>query len=265
MVAMLAFHPIRLKNFTSLEIGRNLTNIDGCWWIALSATETKERRPDERRIDDAITPALSKYLIKYRPVLARESRQLGALWLSSNDGQRMTYHAVADVIERTTRKVIGVCLIRTVSDRGGVKRRSPCRRQPLFGKRRSSPSRQTCHRRTLQSRIKPERSERFWSAHQARHRRIALKELRFVAIRSEPRVPSRSMSASLRKQPNLLVQQRNDANGMDRPRSRPQRLSECVGGLSAAGVPPCLASLHLPSPPPHSERTSWNPAVWRRL
>src|SRR6516165_3970475 len=24
--------------------------------------------------------------------------------------------------------------------------------------------------------------------------------------------------------------QRNDANGMDRPRSRPQRLSECVGG-----------------------------------
>jgi hypothetical protein len=34
-------------------------NIDGCWWIALSATETKERRPDERRIDDAIAPALS--------------------------------------------------------------------------------------------------------------------------------------------------------------------------------------------------------------
>ncbi len=31
------------------------------------------------------------------------------------------------------------------------------------------------------------------------------------------------------------------ANGMDRPRSRPQRLSECVGGLSGAGAPPCLA------------------------
>src|SRR5262249_24431230 len=29
MVAMLALHPIRLKNFASLEIGRNLANIDG--------------------------------------------------------------------------------------------------------------------------------------------------------------------------------------------------------------------------------------------
>ena len=108
MVAMLALHPIRLKNFASLEIGRNLANIDGWWWITLSAAETKEVRPDERRIDDAIAPALSKYLTKYRPVLARESRQSGALWLSSNNGRPMTYHAVADVIERTTRTTIGV-------------------------------------------------------------------------------------------------------------------------------------------------------------
>jgi integrase len=108
MVAMLALHPIRLKNFASLEIGRNLVNIDGSWWITLSATETKERRPDERRIDDAVAPALSKYLIQHRLVLARESRQLGALWPSSNDGRPMTYNAVADVIERTTRTAIGV-------------------------------------------------------------------------------------------------------------------------------------------------------------
>jgi integrase len=108
MVAMLALHPIRLKNFASLEIGRNLANIGGCWWIALSAAETKERRPDERRIDHAIAPALSKYLIQYRLVLARESSQSSALWLSSNDGRPMTYSAVADVIERTTCKAIGV-------------------------------------------------------------------------------------------------------------------------------------------------------------
>ena len=61
MVAMLALHPIRLKNFASLEIGRNLVNIVGRWWIVLSATETKESRPDERRIDDLIAPALETY------------------------------------------------------------------------------------------------------------------------------------------------------------------------------------------------------------
>jgi integrase len=108
MVAMLALHPIRLKNFASLEIKRNLVDIDGCWWIALSATETKERRPDERRIDDAIAPALSEYLMNYRSVLAGQSRASNALWLSSNDGRPMTYHAVGDLIERTTRTSIGV-------------------------------------------------------------------------------------------------------------------------------------------------------------
>src|SRR6516164_7588476 len=48
----------------------------------------------------------------------------------------------------------------------------------------------------------------------------------------------------------ITAQQRNDANGMDRPRSRPQRLSECVGGLSEAGAPPCLAGPRFAQSPP---------------
>ena len=63
-------HPIRLKNFAALEIGRNFVEIKGSWWIVLSASETKEGRPDERRIDDLLQPALDRYLKKYRPVLA---------------------------------------------------------------------------------------------------------------------------------------------------------------------------------------------------
>lgn len=108
MVAMLALHPIRLKNFASLEIERQLVKIDASWWIALSAAETKENRPDERRIDEAVAPALSKYLTQYRPMLARKDGQSGALWLSSNAGRPMTYHGVAATIETTTRLAIGV-------------------------------------------------------------------------------------------------------------------------------------------------------------
>src|SRR6266481_6324396 len=66
---MVAMHPIRLKNFASLKIGRNFVEIKGSWWIALSAAETKEDRPDERRIDDLLQPALNRYLKKYRPLL----------------------------------------------------------------------------------------------------------------------------------------------------------------------------------------------------
>ena len=108
MVAILALHPIRLKNFSDLTIGRNFVNIGGAWWITLSAAETKENRPDERRIDKAIAAALSSYVSEYRSVLARNRGQSGALWLSSNDGQPMTRNAVAAVIERTTRMAIGV-------------------------------------------------------------------------------------------------------------------------------------------------------------
>jgi hypothetical protein len=70
MVAMLAMHPIRLKNFADLEIGRNFIEINGRWWIVLSAAETKENRPDERQIDDLLADALDRYLSIYRSVLA---------------------------------------------------------------------------------------------------------------------------------------------------------------------------------------------------
>src|SRR6516165_5355224 len=57
------------------------------------------------------------------------------------------------------------------------------------------------------------------------------------------------MSASLQKNA-IAAWQRNDANGMDRPRSRPQRLSGCVGGLSGGGVSPCLARPPFAQSPP---------------
>jgi hypothetical protein len=41
IVAMIALHSIRLKNFADLEIGRNFVEIKGSWWIVLSASETR--------------------------------------------------------------------------------------------------------------------------------------------------------------------------------------------------------------------------------
>src|ERR1700688_1302023 len=94
MVAMLAMHPLRLKNFADLEIGRNFVEVRGAWWIVLSASETKEGRPEERRIDDLLQPALDRYLKKYRPILAEADQLTTALWLSSNDGPSMCYAGV---------------------------------------------------------------------------------------------------------------------------------------------------------------------------
>jgi site-specific recombinase XerD len=108
MVAMLAMHPVRLKNFASLEIGRNFIEIDGSWWITLQAAETKEKRADERRIDELLATALMLYLRESRSALASDENQSTALWLSSNDGAPMTYDGVARAITETTRSAVGV-------------------------------------------------------------------------------------------------------------------------------------------------------------
>jgi site-specific recombinase XerD len=110
MVAMLAMHPIRLKNFAALEIGRSLVEIKGSWWIVLSAAETKEDRPDERRIDDLLQPALDRYLKTYRLLLAGPDQSTAALWLSSNGGTTMSYSGIERVITDTTRSAVGVAV-----------------------------------------------------------------------------------------------------------------------------------------------------------
>ena len=71
MVALLALCPIRRKNFASLKLGRSFVQIHGTWWIVLSATETKENRPDKRPIDELLTPVIDRYLSHHRLVLAR--------------------------------------------------------------------------------------------------------------------------------------------------------------------------------------------------
>ncbi len=102
MLALLAFCPIRRKNFAGLEIGRSFLKIRGRWWIALSAAETKEKRADERRANELLTPIIDRYITEYRPVLARSASSSTALWLSANDGAPITPKQLARVIRTTT-------------------------------------------------------------------------------------------------------------------------------------------------------------------
>jgi site-specific recombinase XerD len=109
MLALLAQYPIRLKNFAALEIGRSLIKIDDKWWIVLTATETKEKRADERPIEEDIGDAIDKYLKFHRPILARGRDNTNALWLAI-DGEAMAQCSVAEVITETTRSTLGVAI-----------------------------------------------------------------------------------------------------------------------------------------------------------
>jgi integrase len=108
MVALLALCPIRRKNFAALEIGRSFVEIQGTWWIVLSASETKEKRADERPINELLTPVIDRYLGQHRAVLAQSDNPPSALWLSSKDGSPITDKQVARVIKMSTLSTVGV-------------------------------------------------------------------------------------------------------------------------------------------------------------
>jgi hypothetical protein len=69
MVAMLAHHPIRIKNFAALELGTSFVRIRDEWWIVLDRRETKTQRPDERICDQSLREAIALYLTWARPCL----------------------------------------------------------------------------------------------------------------------------------------------------------------------------------------------------
>ena len=56
MVAMLGYHPIRPKNFATLELGRTFKREFGSRSIVLPASETKEKRADNRILDAELIP-----------------------------------------------------------------------------------------------------------------------------------------------------------------------------------------------------------------
>jgi len=72
MIALLANYPIRLKNYAALSIGHSLIKVDMVWWIKLTAAETKEKKADERPIEEYLGDLIDKYIKTYRPILARE-------------------------------------------------------------------------------------------------------------------------------------------------------------------------------------------------
>ena len=109
MVALLAYCPIRLKNFAALEIGRSFVNVDSTWWIVLTAAETKEKREDERPVPDELTDSIERYLEIYRPIMAGGKAGANSLWFAIN-GKPMSYASMGEHIAETTRMTIGVAV-----------------------------------------------------------------------------------------------------------------------------------------------------------
>lgn len=114
MIALLAYRPLRMKNFAALHLGRHLIQKGGRFWLLLSARETKARIPYEAGFPDALVAFLQHYLDHHRPVLLRgehngEPAQSDALWISEI-GTQLDQGAVATRIRKHTRAAFGASL-----------------------------------------------------------------------------------------------------------------------------------------------------------
>jgi integrase len=110
MIALLAVCPIRLKNFSTLEIGHTFKQVHGSWWIALPGTLTKSRRPDERRVPEWLNSSIDLYLNQSRPILLRSGSTTNALWISSTTGGPMTTKNLGALVSKVTLETLGVVL-----------------------------------------------------------------------------------------------------------------------------------------------------------
>ena len=116
------------------QIGRSFVNVDGTWWIVLTAAETKEKRADERPVPEELTDLIERYLEIYRPILAGGKAGANALWFAIN-GKSMSYASMGELIAETTRMTIGVAIsphlfrtagVTTLAIRAGDKPHAGC-------------------------------------------------------------------------------------------------------------------------------------------
>jgi len=109
MVTLLAFCPIRPKNFAALEIGTTFKAIHGRWWIDLPSITTKNRRPDKRRVPECLNRYIEIYLTQARPVLLRSGLATNALWISKN-GRPISGVRLCEMVSKATFEILGVSI-----------------------------------------------------------------------------------------------------------------------------------------------------------
>jgi site-specific recombinase XerD len=107
LVALLALHPIRIKNFASLSIAETFVNVDRRWWLHIPSEDTKSHRMDERRVPEFITDVVNGYVETHRLVLCR-GLEHSALWVSSTTGRQLTTKNLGTLISKLTLEAIGV-------------------------------------------------------------------------------------------------------------------------------------------------------------
>jgi site-specific recombinase XerC len=83
MLAFLASRPLRVKNFTALELGRHLVQTEEGWLISVSAGETKTHQSISFELPEQLLPWFEHYLAEVRPLFP-QAQVSSRLWLGKS-------------------------------------------------------------------------------------------------------------------------------------------------------------------------------------
>jgi integrase len=108
MIALLSLHPLRIKNFATLQIGESIKKIERHWWLIIDLKKTKTRRRDERRVPEFMTEIIDRYVDQYRQILLGMNAQNPAFWTSSTTGAQFTIKNMGTLISKITKQTLGI-------------------------------------------------------------------------------------------------------------------------------------------------------------
>ena len=106
MLAMMAARPLRLKNFSHIQINRHLIREGGFWILVIPGEEVKNCQPLEFALPDSLIPFLEFYLDRVRPSFLNGGKD-EALWLTFEGGP-LGYHSIYDRFVLVTKRLLGV-------------------------------------------------------------------------------------------------------------------------------------------------------------
>ena len=110
MIGLMAARPLRLGNFTSLDIGGRFRRNGEGWIIDLPGAETKNKDPLTFNVPADLMPLFDIYLDRVRPAfLCKADADISALWLTYQ-GTALTDHAIYCRIVYVTKKWFGISI-----------------------------------------------------------------------------------------------------------------------------------------------------------
>lgn len=96
---------MRLRNLTSIEIGRHLVERSDGWELRFPGAEMKARKPVEMRVPDVLNTYLARYLEDYRSVLL-DGAVSERFWITQY-GKPMTNRMVFERVSTVTEQAFG--------------------------------------------------------------------------------------------------------------------------------------------------------------